>query len=53
VKGLETKGVMTFHDKVKGAELGTNIILHFKWTASGWRIWATSVILFPQSKLRN
>ena len=30
VKGLEIKGVMTFHDKVKGAELGTNIIFTFE-----------------------
>ena len=30
VKGLEIKGVMTFHDKVKGAELGTNIIFTFQ-----------------------
>jgi len=29
LKGLEIKGVMTFHDKVKGAELGTNIIFTF------------------------
>jgi len=44
---------MTFHDKVKGAEFGANIIFTFQMDASGWRIWATSVILFPQSKLRN
>ena len=30
VKGLEIKGVMTFHDKVKGAELGPNIIFTFE-----------------------
>ena len=30
VKGLEIKGVMTFHDKVKGAELGANIIFVFQ-----------------------
>jgi len=30
VKGLEIKGVMTFHDKVKGAELGANVIFTFE-----------------------
>jgi L-ascorbate metabolism protein UlaG (beta-lactamase superfamily) len=30
VKGLEIKGVMTHHDKVKGAELGANIIFTFE-----------------------
>jgi len=30
VKGLEIKGVMTYHDKVKGAELGANIIFTFQ-----------------------
>lgn len=29
VKGLEIKGITTFHDKVKGAELGTNIVFTF------------------------
>jgi L-ascorbate metabolism protein UlaG (beta-lactamase superfamily) len=29
VKGLEIKGIETYHDKVKGAELGTNIVFTF------------------------
>jgi L-ascorbate metabolism protein UlaG (beta-lactamase superfamily) len=29
VKGLEIKGIVTYHDKVKGAELGTNIVFTF------------------------
>jgi L-ascorbate metabolism protein UlaG (beta-lactamase superfamily) len=30
VKGLEIKGILAYHDKVKGAELGTNIVFTFE-----------------------
>jgi L-ascorbate metabolism protein UlaG (beta-lactamase superfamily) len=30
VKGIEIKGILTWHDRVKGAELGTNIIFMFQ-----------------------
>ena len=30
LKGLEINGILTYHDKVKGAELGTNIIFTFQ-----------------------
>jgi L-ascorbate metabolism protein UlaG (beta-lactamase superfamily) len=30
VKGLEINGILTYHDKVKGAELGANIIFTFQ-----------------------
>ena len=30
VKGLEIKGVTTYHDKVRGSELGINIVFTFK-----------------------
>jgi L-ascorbate metabolism protein UlaG (beta-lactamase superfamily) len=30
VKGIEIKGILTWHDRVKGAELGTNVIFMFR-----------------------
>jgi L-ascorbate metabolism protein UlaG (beta-lactamase superfamily) len=30
VKGIEIKGILTWHDRVKGAELGTNVIFMFQ-----------------------